>query len=334
MKKYILFILTLIFAFSQTGFAQDDDVYFIPKKSKKEKKEKTEHVQVTESDYEYISSGSSEYDNWAEHRTNGSRDVDEYNRRKPSNKSYSNDNEKDESYNADESANGTYTERIVRFHSPRVGVYVSSPFYIDYFDVWYDPWYYDPWFGSYTYIGWHGWGPSFYWSNSWYWRNPWYDPWGPCYGWYYPHYYPSYHYRPIPNGAHRGPHGGYVYYGHRNNTSGGRYSSIHHRYNNSGISGRPSRNYGSRPSYRPSREYGNSSSRRPSREYNKSNSRPSRSFGNSSGESPSRSYQSSPSRSYNSTPSRSYNRSFNSGHSGSGRSFGGGHSGRSFGGRR
>ena len=328
MKKYLLLIITAVFTFVQTGFAQDDDIYFVPSKSNKQKAK----VEKSESSYDLIESDDFSYDNWAEYRTNGSRDVDEYNRRKPSQKQ---DKVSQEEYDIDESANGTYTERIVRFHSPRVGIYVSSPFYVDYFDLWYDPWFYDPWFG-YTYVGWHGWGPSpFYWHYSWYW-NSWYDPWGPCYGWYNPHYYPGYypHYRPIPNGATRGPHGGYVYYGNRNNSYSGGYSG-HNRYGGS-TGNRPSREYGYGTSRRPSRDYGNNTSRRPSSDYNNTNSRPSRRFGNSSGNSPSRSYNSSPSRSYNTSPSRSFDRSFNSGHSGGGRSIGGGHSGggRSFGGRR
>src|SRR5574344_2145164 len=81
-----------------------------------------------------------------------------------------------------------YALRMVRFHSPRSSVYISSPIYWDVvysnaildiawgIDVLLDPWdyhwyssyyYYDPWFYGYSYR------PYYY--NYWY--DPWYDPW-------------------------------------------------------------------------------------------------------------------------------------------------------------
>lgn len=81
-----------------------------------------------------------------------------------------------------------YALRMVRFHSPRSSVYISSPIYWDVvysnaildiawgIDVLLDPWdyhwyssyyYYDPWFYGYSYS-------PYYYS---YWYDPWYDPW-------------------------------------------------------------------------------------------------------------------------------------------------------------
>ena len=344
-------------------YAQDDDVYFVP--SSKDRTATTEPVTAGRSSYTGIPETESqqqtyESSHWADHRGNGHWDVDAYNRRGRNYKgqAYASgaDTTSTESccqssakstYDAgydDGYEDGYFTSRLVRFWSPRVGIYVSSPFYMDYYDLCYDPFYYgyaSPWYG-WGWSGWYGWGswygwrPYYNWGWNWGWggwHSPWYDPWwGPNYAFHPGHWYPS--------NAQRGPVGGYVAYGGSRGT--GRLTGTANR-NSFGLSSRPSSNFGGlnrgtagRTDYsgatRPSRNFGTSS--QPSRSYNNNRqqpqrteqSRPSRSFGNSNG-------SSSPSRSY-SAPSRSSGSFGGGGSFGSGRSFGGGGGGRSFGGRR
>ena len=325
MKKYIISIFVLFLGFTQASIAQDDDVYFMPSKSKKEVKEKTPepaNAEYLPNDHLYS------HDNWADGRTDNGRDVDEYNRRGKY------DTEEEETSTVRQNSENevetvSCTERIVRFHSPTVGVYVSSPYYADYIDIWFDPWYYDPWYRGYGYYGWH----SYYhpWYNPWYdpWYDPWYNPWGPYYGWYYPYYRPSY--RPVaPAGAHYGPHGGYVYYGNRNNSGNRHYNN--NRYSGRYQQDRPSREYTDRyHNERPSRNYGSNAGNRPSRDFGGTNtSRPSRRFGDNGTTRPNREFSGSSNRTdrnMNTTPSRPRN----TGNLGGGRNFG---SGNSRGGRR
>lgn len=300
------------------ALAQSDDVYFVPSKADKAKS-KTETVEAsTYTPLPYNSNesdGVSEHDNWADGRGNGHWDVDQYNRRnEDGNYSSDNDTLADDAY-SDGYGDNSCTSLIVRFHSPRVGVYVSSPYYWSLYDPWFDPWFYDSWYSfgwPATYYGW-GWRP---WRWGYYgWYDPWYPGWGwgPSWGW-YPHYHgPSYAWN-----AQRGPHGGFVAYGNGRASRPGFSNSV-----------RPS---GTRyANYRPSRNFGNGLTNRPSRSAYRDSYRPSRNFGNSS---------SVPSRNYNNRPSYTPSRSFgNSGarptFSSPSRSFGGGSGGgRSFGGRR
>lgn len=328
--KRLFAILILATCFASWIFAQDDDVYFVPTKARKAaeaKKLQERQQRRLQSDYEYIQNqgyGADAFrdnDNWASGRV-GQRNVDEYNRRQAT---------PDTSYvlDAGYDEEGVYTSRLIRFHSPRVGVVVSSPYYGLWVDC-YDPWL-TPWDADFYYSSWYGWGLSpYYYRSSFYWRYGWYDPWW-SYSWgWHPGWYDHWHWggwAPKPGG------GRYLdtsrrvtaYRPSRNyNSSDGRYSSS--SYRPSRDSYRPSReNY--RPSAgsqrvpnsgvtRPSRSYGNSGSTN-----TRTETRPSRSYGNSV---PSRSSVSSPS-----MPSRSYD---NSG--GGGRSFGNSGGGRSFGGRR
>ena len=326
MKKYLFAIWVSFFSIAQICNAQDDDIYFVPSGDSKEMKQSKQRT----AEPEYVSEDEYAYSNWAENRSFHGRDVDEYNRRGgEKQQDANNDTYNEESPSVQEVS---CTERIVRFHSPTVGVIVSSPYYSDYVDIWLDPWYYDPWyggFGFYGYYGWNSWRYHYYWNNPWYWHDPWYNPWGPCYGWYDPWYRP--HYRPVPAGAHYGPHGGYVYYGNRDH-SGNRHFSNNRYGSRYDQNNRPSRDFGNRYNNgRPSRNFGNSSDRRPSRDFGNSNtSRPSRRFGNNSNDTPSRDFSGSnrhTERNFGNTPSRS----FNSGNSGGGRHFG---TGNSRGGRR
>lgn len=234
-------------------------------------------------------------------------DVDEYNRRgqyapTDADTTWSENADPDEALYDDYSC----TARIIRFHSPTVGVLVSSPYYWDfYYDlVWYDPWLYP----SYGWRAWWSWGYPWYWSAY----SPWWD-WGWGWGWHRP-YPPLWHGgwnpRPIAGnkvGQYRpGPTGGGVRYGtgyRRSNVGTG------NRYGIDRNTGNATR----RPYYRQNSRNGQNSqgTRRFTvpRENSNSNQRqnvsPNRLFS-----APSRSF-SAPSRSF--TPSRS----------GGGRSFGG-----------
>lgn len=306
MRINLTFLLTLLFV-TNSIWAQDDDVYFVPSKAKSSKEmPKSGNPTYDTDDYEEST--------WAEGRATN-RDIDEYNRRTSSraNVSDSLNNLPDEAL-----ASGTYTERIIRFHSP-TGVYVSSPYYSDYIDIWFDPWMspfpYSTWGSFYSWNYWNSWYSWTHWGPyPSYWWGGWYDPWW-CHHHYHPWpgYYPGHHphypgggVATLP-GAKRGPHGGYVVYGN-GNTRNNNHSTTRNNH-------RPSRNYGSSPRQAPSREYrdGNSSNRR---NYNQS-STPSRNFGNSGNRS-----------GINTTPSRNMG--------GQSHGVGGGSRGgsRSFGGRR
>lgn len=159
MKKSLL-LLTLCLS-SLGTYAQDDDVYFVP--SSKDK---------TETNDTYTASGRSSYtpitgsddptfqqSDWAAGRGNGRWDVDAYNRRGRNYKgngvadTLTSQQTYDQGYE-DGYEDGSCTARIVRFWSPRAGVYVSSPYYMDYYDLYYtyDPFYYG--YGSAWSIGW------------------------------------------------------------------------------------------------------------------------------------------------------------------------------------
>lgn len=327
LMKKIFPLLLLAASVSLPLHAQDDDVYFVPSKSKKEvRTDYRPAVRQSEVDMLETSAGTSA----TSRSTISEDDVDAYNRRYRPADTLSSAAVEDVDDAANYSSSESYTIRLVRFHSPSVGVWVSSPYYAVvtddlYADIWLDPWdlYYSPWYSPYyrPYWGW-GWSScsSFWWSYGWGWDPYWHH-----------HHYPIWHYPHHP--IYPGGHPGYAWR----------------------PSGRPS----SRPigdgrlSYRPSREYGQSSGRlvsgRPSRSYSTtpssgrgvSTTRPSRQIGTSTRtttpsnqrdySSPSRSLGSSerPSRSY-SSPSRSMGGSFGGGSVSSGRSMGGG---RSVGGR-
>lgn len=77
MKKLFIIISCLCVAFN--GYAQDDDVYFVPKKNKK-----SNHIgvkQASYADYDYSSTEGMEYDTWAEGNHYSEEDIDAYNRR-------------------------------------------------------------------------------------------------------------------------------------------------------------------------------------------------------------------------------------------------------------
>lgn len=178
MKKSLLFfMMTCVSALS--GYAQDDDVYFVPSKNATQQTyTASDHYA---SDYTVLESGA-DNDTWYANRRS-TVDVDAYNRR--GSYSYAVDTtSNDEIYNQDYATDGgTYTTRIVRFHAPGC-IVVASPWYWDIYDnYWFDPWYswswgwgwryswYDPWYSW----GWHGWYGG--WGWNWGWHHPWYGGW-------------------------------------------------------------------------------------------------------------------------------------------------------------
>lgn len=192
--KALAMLILLVSPF--VGYAQADDIYFVPKK---ESGKKTLVVESVSDKYGITSAAKSSM-----------RDVDEYNRRSGG---YTNDpeayieeNYSDEYYD-DEYQEYDYSTRIVRFHSPR------RAFSSIYWDLSYgcgiNDWYvYDngysidiyPTVNNPLYL----WGDfSFAWNslNYYNWRS-WYNyySWGysPYWGWHYPgyhhHYYDHYWY--------------------------------------------------------------------------------------------------------------------------------------------
>lgn len=224
MKKLLL-ISMLIGAMPLAMMAQDDDLYFVPKKNKAKAEQVTDDYGVPKDTYY---SGSN-------------RSVDEYNRMgKSSYEVIDGDTTKTDviEFSAVQgvypdsvalpdslaSEDYTLTRRMQRFDDYNItdneafwrGYYAGrstwgwhSPWYYSrygWYGGWYDPWYY----GS-----WYGWAnPWYYGYRDYYWG--WYDPWYfGYYGWGYPYYYgyygwgyPYYYY---------GGGGNSHYYGHTGN---------------------------------------------------------------------------------------------------------------------
>ncbi len=284
MKQLVVLLISLV---CPLFVSAQDDMYFVPSKK---------------GGADSYSSSTHTVPSTVTYGRQNERDVDEYNRRGSS-------TEYEDTMAAEYAAADDYscTERIIRFHSPSVGIYISSPYYWDYY---YDDWW---WYRS-SFYGWGGW---------WSWGYP-YSPYYafyPYYGWggYYDYYWGGWHrphlpvWNPRPStvgnkvGDWRpGPTGGYVRYG-----TGYRNSN---RYSISGNQASPTRrNYGTIPQRTFSGNRNNNSSGQ--REPIRSN----RTFGQPSNNSNQNRTVVSPSRSYNNTPSRSSAPS----RSGGGRSFGG-----------
>ena len=208
MKKLLLFSM-LVIALPQTMSAQDDDLYFVPKKTSAPQVAQDRFGMPKDTYY----SGSD-------------RSVDEYNRRLKSRVEVL-DGDTTKSDIIDFSAEkGVYpdslqiedyklTKRMSRFDDYRLADNASfwagyeagrrdwgwhSPWYYSSYG-WYDPWYYsswrwyDPWYDPwyYGYAGWY---------DPWYYRPGW--GWG--WSWRYPYYRP--HYVVISGGGRR--HSGYI----------------------------------------------------------------------------------------------------------------------------
>ncbi len=267
MKKISLLAVLVAAVIPLTSMAQDDDLYFNPKKEAKVQAEKRAEMQRV-----YNLQRARRDSVYALHWSGSNRNVDEYNRGGRFLSHY-------EKLSTDSLGND-----IIQFHVGK-GVGPDSIYDDAYFaqkyadqeedflrtrdlcrwDGYYDPWFYDyygygPYYWRSRMWGWHNpWRYGYY--AGWYdpWFDPWYDPWYYGYagwygGWYDPWYYGwGGYYRPMywgaPMVAHVN-HGGFAgYKGYRNP---GRISGSYNReggvYGNNTYSRRSSsnRSFGSR----------------------------------------------------------------------------------------
>lgn len=201
MKAKILF-MTLMAGMPLAGFAQVDDMYFVPQK---EEPKKTSTVVVTYEDTHHPTAADEHVPETVEeahYATGEVRDVDEYNRRGrwtgedglPDDSLAYADSTEVEAEGEGSGDEYACSKRILRFCAPTVGVAVSSPLYWDlcygpnsiYWDVYDD--------GIYAYAfpsSWSTfyWGPYYSWGwgwSYWGWGGPWYA------GWYDPWYWRPY----------------------------------------------------------------------------------------------------------------------------------------------
>lgn len=207
MKHLTILLSTLMLTSVSFAMAQEDDMYFSPKKAKKTPaRHKVEVVYEDEEPEERVPAATQ-----TPARTESmERDVDEYNRRGRSTQSSTGTQEEEEDntdtrqartyelssqnlydlgysegyrrgYDDGEDDDYYYGIRLARFH----GRHFYDPWYWGsislVYDPWYwDPWHYDPWYRPYYYGGWCsvGWGIG-YWGS--YWHTPWY-------GWHHSHW--------------------------------------------------------------------------------------------------------------------------------------------------
>lgn len=258
--KRLLFIAMFMASMPLAMMAQanDDDVYFTPKK----------HSQELSSSVEPSA-----------YYSGSSRDVDEYNRRGKLKSYY-------QKIGTDSLGND-----IIQFHTgngqysseygvPTDSIYPGSERYYEDADVddyayarrmgmfdgwygWYNPYFYSYRFGPY-YNSWYGWYDPWYYS-SWYGYNPWYYGYGwgyPYYGWggwYRPTYY-AYHSRPVHTGtlgyydrSNYRPGGGRYTYGQGSNS--GKNTFYNNRSNATFGSRNKSTNNFNRQTYTPQRTF-------------------------------------------------------------------------------
>ena len=252
--KQIAFLLMMMLIPVGT-MAQVDDLYYVPKKKQAQKEVKvttsSNVVKVTPATVVTPQNGTNVRVAKKSNIVNGM-DEDEYNRRSVPTYTEEQEYAEEEVYEySDEPADDyTYSSRIVRFHSPRRAVMLSSPLYWDvvynsglnnwtiyddgiYWDVYTDygyttyyssPWYYSP---SWSLHWGHRWGLSFGWGySSWYWNLGYHHH----HHWCYPHYpivgYPHYHGHHFAGNSWRHSfNGGYrnAIYSDRNGGSRGNY---------------------------------------------------------------------------------------------------------------
>lgn len=210
MKKLLL-ISMLIGAMPLAMMAQDDDLYFVPKKNKQ-----ASLVEKVTETYNLPTD---------------SRMVDEYNRRmvKSSYEVIDGDTTKldiidfceEKGIYPDSLQNEDFklTKKMLRFDDYDISdnaafwagynvgrSYWHSPWYYSRYWGWYDPWYYGGWYGYYP------------------WYDSWYYPYG-YYAWGYPYYYGHYWYY---------PYGYYGFYGHPYYYGGGGGGHYYGRTGNAG----------------------------------------------------------------------------------------------------
>ncbi len=207
MKRYLFFIA---FSFLAASIFAQDEVYYIPSK---------EVRQIKTTDGAVVSRATPVATKAMHYQE--TRDVDDYNRRTTvsydSTYDYADTLTTVESTFDDTEVAYCCTKKVMRFHSPSVGVIVTSPYYweVCYGDVW--DVYYDTWawtcpsfvWWSYAYDPWHynRWYYRTCWDFTWGWYDPWYSHayWGwsrPIYwGWSRPVFNP--HHLGRPMWAHR-----------------------------------------------------------------------------------------------------------------------------------
>lgn len=177
--------------------AQDDDLYFTPSKKKVNSElissvSHPRNVTIVNAQPPVLAVYS-----------NNKRSEDEYNRRYKSMTEWQTSGGVEDSLAAsveyldslegydinDPELDYSYSRRILRFHSPSFGYYLTSPYYWDLaygygaFDDFYYPYYYDPFYWNY------GWGYGYV-SGPW---DCWY---GPLWGWRHPTYWSTWGYTP------------------------------------------------------------------------------------------------------------------------------------------
>lgn len=192
MKRYILMIMALALPLMLSAQSEDDDMYFVPSKKSAQKSAAT-NKQLSQGEVERI-----QRPHTVDYGSNR-RSEDEYNRRYSTN-GYTGSYRKGSDAATDTLMDGTverisdtnddrdyddaydyaYSRRILRFHSPRIGIAISSPWYWDMvydygvYDYLYDSYYYNPYL--------YNWGWSY--GMSW---GPWASWYGPIWGWSHPY---------------------------------------------------------------------------------------------------------------------------------------------------
>lgn len=171
----------------------DDDLYFTPSR-KNVRNEAVSPAAMQPGSVTYITTEKPKIEVY----NNNSRNDNEYNRRDKdqslawqSSGGYDGESAYDTSevvsrYDLnDPELDYTYSRRLLRFHSPSIGVAISSPYYWDLvygygvYDYFYDPFYYDfydPFYWNY------GWGYGYSWG-------PWSTWYGPLWGWHSPYHW-------------------------------------------------------------------------------------------------------------------------------------------------
>ena len=210
MKKLLL-ISMLIGAMPLAMMAQDDDLYFVPKKKKAQVEQVKDYAPVVapqpkaKSSYEVIDGDTTKLDviDFAEVKG-----------------VYPSDTLETEDY--------ALTKKMMRFDDYDVSS--NAAFWAGYnagrstWLTWHSPWYYsryglyEPWYNSY----WYNYSPWYYsWYDPWYygWYDPYYSSWGwPYYGYHswYSYYWHGGYYDPYYYGG--GGGGKHHYYGHTGNS--------------------------------------------------------------------------------------------------------------------
>ncbi len=234
MKYHITLLSMLMLVSSSFAMAQEDDMYFTPRRAKKDAEPRKVEIIYEEETPEQSDEYILDIPEVRARMPLGERDIDEYNRRgrdtvssTPSDTVYieaepgadtralttyqlSGQSLYDlgysegytQGYDDAEDMDYYYGLRLARFH----GRHFYDPWYwscVSYVhNPWHwDPWYYDPWYRPYYYGGWCsvGWGIG-HWGSYWgHHHHHWH-------GWHAPHY----HHPPHHWGAHHGPRHSYT----------------------------------------------------------------------------------------------------------------------------